>query len=289
MLTLVIAVLAALCNAVASVAQRLVARKVPNSESFRPVMLLDLARHRTWWIGIGGVIGGAVCQAAALSSGRISMVQPILATELPLTLLIAAAVFHRGFGRRAAIGALCLTVGVAVLLVSVSPSGGSSTAPGTSWLVAGIATAVFLGGLVCAGLMTRAGPRAALLGTATATGFAFTAALMKEAMGKLAIGIVPLLTTWQTYAAIGVGIGTLFLLQNALQAGTLAASQPAVTVGDALLSIIYGVTLYGEELRLGMWTIPAIAGLALISAGAVELSRSPLVTGQEHKGDMAPT
>lgn len=281
MLSAGIAVLAAICNATASVLQRRAAREVPDTESFHSVMIAHLTRRPVWWAGILAVIGGAVGQATALSTGRIATVQPILTTELPFTLVLGAVVFRRGFGRRAVLGAGGLTAGVALLLISITPSAGRAVAPGTAWLIAGAATAVLLAGLIGAGLMARGGPRAALLGSGTATGFAFTAALMKQAMARLDEGgITGLLTTWQTYAACAVGLGTLYLLQNALQAGTLAASQPAITVGDALLSIVYGTALFHEQLRLGLWAVPGVVGLALIAAGAVELSRSPLVTGR---------
>lgn len=74
-------------------------------------------------------------------------------------------------------------------------------------------------------------------------------------------------------------MGALFLLQNALQAGTLVAVQPMLTLGDALISVVYGVTLFGEELRTGWWVLPELVALVLITAGCVELARSPLAAG----------
>ena len=91
---------------------------------------------------------------------------------------------------------------------------------------------------------TKGEPRAALLGLAAACGYALTAALMKNAMADLDEGAVPFFTNWHIYATAAAGVGALFLLQNALQAGSLVASQPMLTVGDALISISYGVTLY---------------------------------------------
>lgn len=288
MLTAGLAVLAAASNAVASVLQRYAARRIPNSESLRPSLILDLMRSPVWWGGIGGVIAGALFQAGALLTGRLAVVQPVLATELPLTLVFAALVFRRGFGWRATSGSLALTAGVALLLLSVSPSEGKATAPGFGWLVASLATVAFIAVLVVAGRATSGGRRAALFGGGAATGFAFTAALIKEATGALDHGVVGLLTTWQTYGACVAGLGTLFLLQNAYQAGSLAASQPVVTVGDALISLLYSAGLFDEQLRLGLWTIPAVLGLALILAGSIELTRSPLVSGEIHE-ESSPT
>ena len=72
------------------------------------------------------------------------------------------------------------------------------------------------------------------------------------------------------------GVGSLFLLQNALQAGSLVASQPMLTVGDALISIAFGVTLFNEELRGGWWLLPQIVSLGLIIVGCVQIAKSPL-------------
>jgi hypothetical protein len=87
--------------------------------------------------------------------------------------------------------------------------------------------------------------------------------------------------TWQLYGVAIAGVGSLFLLQHALQAGTLAASQPALTVGDALISITYGVMLFDEHLRLGWFLIPEIVALALIVVGYIEIAKSPVATAHD--------
>lgn len=79
------------------------------------------------------------------------------------------------------------------------------------------------------------------------------------------------------------GVGALFLLQNALQAGTLVASQPMLTVGDALISISLGVVLFDENVRVGWWLPLEIACLAVIVVGCVEIAKSPLVGAGEHQ------
>ncbi len=70
------------------------------------------------------------------------------------------------------------------------------------------------------------------------------------------------------------GVGALFLLQNSLQAGSLVAAQPPLTLGDALISVAYGVTVFGEDLRTGGWLAVEIVAVLLIAVGCVELSRS---------------
>jgi hypothetical protein len=131
--------------------------------------------------------------------------------------------------------------------------------------------------LAVAGRAVRHAAGATLLGGAAAVTFALTAALMKDAADRIPRGAAAFFGTWQIYLTAGCGLVALFLLQNAYQAGPLAASQPALTLGDAVVSLVYSVVLFDERLRLGWWTLMAATGVLLILAGALGLARSPLV------------
>jgi hypothetical protein len=79
------------------------------------------------------------------------------------------------------------------------------------------------------------------------------------------------------------GVGALFLLQNALQAGSLVAVQPPLTLGDALISSSFGVTVYGENVQTGGWLLVVeIAAVIAVTIGCIQLSRSlSVVHGQQ--------
>jgi drug/metabolite transporter (DMT)-like permease len=94
---------------------------------------------------------------------------------------------------------------------------------------------------------------------------------------RLDHGLGGLFTSWQLYAMIVAGIGSVFLAQNALQAGPIVAAQPPITTCDPLASVGYGVLLFGEQLRGGYWIIAALTGTAIVLGGTVLLSRSPLI------------
>ena len=51
-----------------------------------------------------------------------------------------------------------------------------------------------------------------------------------------------------------------------------------LTVGDALISISLGVTLFSEELRVGWWLLPEIVALVAIVAGCIQITKSPLAS-----------
>jgi hypothetical protein len=280
LLCVIFALLTAASNAIAAVLQRRAAAQVPPERSMHISLFADLLRRRVWLAGIGMVAVAAVAQAAALATGPIALVQPIFIIELPVTLVLAT-LASRG---RAALGLLpwrpiiITTVALGAGLAIAAPTGAINRAETRSWIVALAATAAFEAALITMAVSTRGEPRAALLGLAAACGYALTAALMKNAMADLNLGIVQFFTGWHLYATAMAGVGALFLLQNALQAGTLVASQPMLTVGDALISIAYGVTLFSEELRTGWWLLPQLVALAAIIYGCVHIAKSPLAS-----------
>jgi hypothetical protein len=272
------ALLTAASNATAAVLQRKAAAQVPPEHSLHLSLISDLVRRRVWLAGIGMVIVAAVAQAAALATGPIALVQPIFIIELPVTLVLAALVNHNREALHqlpwVAIGTTTAALGVGLAIAQ--PSGATATASDQSWVIALIAVAVFETVLILVAAGTKGEPRAALLGLAAACGYALTAALMKNAVADLNTGARVFFTSWHIYAVAVAGVGSLFLLQNALQAGSLVASQPMLTVGDALISIAFGVTLFNEELRGGWWLLPQIVALAAIILGCIQIAKSPL-------------
>jgi drug/metabolite transporter (DMT)-like permease len=280
MICVVFAVLTAFSNAMASVLQRRAAIEAPADGAFRLSLFSYLVRRKVWLAGIAMVGAAALVQATALEDGPVSLVQPIFIIELPLALLIAGLMWRQRMPRRTwgAVGAV--TVGLGIALAAAAPSGGADRASDQLWALTLIATGGFEAVLLISALRVRGEPRAALLGLAAACGYALTAALMKQAMAALTHGVGAFFSTWQLYGTAAAGVGSLFLLQNALQAGTLVASQPMLTIGDALISVCYGTLLFDENLRLNWWLLPELLGLAAIAFGYIELSRSPLASGQ---------
>ena len=278
LLCVVFALLTAGSNACAAVLQRRAASQVPPERAMHLSLIADLMRRKVWLAGIAMVIVAAVAQAAALAFGPIALVQPIFIIELPLTLVLAALANHN---RQALAGLpwsaiIVTTVALGAGLAIAQPGGAIDEAQDRSWVIALVVTAGFLALLIGTAMGTRGEPRAALLGLAAACGYALTAALMKNAMADLNEGAAEFFTSWHIYGVAVAGVGSLFLLQNALQAGSLVASQPMLTVGDALISISYGVTLYSEQLRVGWWLLPEVIVLAVIIAGSVQIAKSPL-------------
>lgn len=277
-LSVVFALCAASSNAVATVLQRKAALTVPQSQGFRAGLILDLLRQPVWLAGILAVIAAAVCQALALVTGPLTIVQPLFVLELPLTLIVASLLMRRHLARNGWLAVAVVVVGLGVALGAASPTGNRTHVELDRWIPALAVCAGVVAALALAAFRRPEGrARAAFLGAATAISYAVTAALMKASMHILdEQGLVGFFSAWQTYGFAVTGVCALLLLEHAMQAGPLVASQPALTLGDALVSLALGITLYEEEIRSGWWLLPQLFGVMLIAAGVLALSRIPL-------------
>ncbi|MGW7613144.1 DMT family transporter [Streptomyces sp. NPDC054766] len=272
-LAVLFALLGAASNAMGTAFQRKAASRVAEGGGLR--FILQLARQPPWLIGIAGVTGAALFQALALANGPLSLVQPLFILELPFALMIAIPLLHRRLPRAGWWAVAAVVAGLGLVLLAAAPSGATSDASMERWIPVLI---LCLGTVAVAVVVARPGRpplfRAAVLGSASAISNALTAALLKSAVGTLdEDGFVAFLSVWQTYGFVVAGVVAVLLLENALQAGPLAASQPALTIGDATLSLLLGVTLFDETIRTGWWLLPELVGAGVVLWGVLRLTR----------------
>jgi drug/metabolite transporter (DMT)-like permease len=275
-----LAVLAACANATSSVLQRKANREVPRKQNLSPRLIWSLAHQPTWFGGVLAVTAGFLLQAAALGNGQLSVVEPILVLELPATLILASWVFRSRLGRREWACVIVMAAALASMLFTLSPSAGqTSRVHWYAWLTAiGVNLAV-VGALVAFGRRGSAGTRrAGLLGAAAGSMFGLTAALMKAMTGTFAGGIGAVATHWELYGMIACGVLGMFLLQSALNAGRLIAAQPGLTLSDPIVSILWGVLVYGERVRAGWFAVLAAVSALVLTAAVLVLIRSPLLS-----------
>ncbi|MFF7215051.1 DMT family transporter [Streptomyces sp. NPDC008238] len=278
-LAVLFALLAAVSNALATVLQRYAARTVPLAVGLRPALLGELLRKPVWLAGFGAVVAAAAFQALALLNGALSLVQPLFVLELPFALFIGGLVLRRRLPPRGWAAVAATVVGLGVGLWAAAPSGGVDRPHTGTWALALPSCAAAVLVLVGTAVRRPAGRvRAACFGLSAAVCYALTAGLLKDATQTWDTeGPAAFFTAWQTYGFALAGVAAVFLLQNAMQSGPLVASQPALTLGDAALSLTLGVTVFEEHLRGGWWRAPMMVGALLVVAGAFVLVRVPLV------------
>jgi drug/metabolite transporter (DMT)-like permease len=133
------------------------------------------------------------------------------------------------------------------------------------------------------------GRRAGVLGTGAGISFGLAAALTKGMTQQYASGgLAGVLTAWQLYAAAVAGLLAFWMDQNAVNAGRLAAAQPGITLADPCVSIAWGVVVFGEVTRGGLWLAAATACAVLMAAAVIVLARSPATTGEQAAHEEGP-
>lgn len=270
---IVLALVSALLFAMGSVLQQKAALDEPPLGSSSG-LLLQMARRPVWLAGIASDGLGFVAQAAALGTGSLAVVQPLLVTSVVFALPLGVWLTGQQL-RRSEVGAAVLVViALAGFLVIAQPSGGRNEAPLTDWLIAAGACAAVCVPLV---LLAREGPprhRAALLGTATGILFALSAALTKAVVDELHVGVLHVIESWELYALIGVGYASMTLNQLALDTGALAAAVATSASLDPITSVVLGLTLFDEVLHANLLqAVGTIAALGLALAGMMVLAR----------------
>src|SRR4051812_30743668 len=262
---------------VASVLQHRAASEAPNELSMRLALLTRLIRRPLWLCGIATDFGGYVFEAAALAVGSLALVEPLIVLGLPLALVIGGIWAKRPLRRRDWAGIAAVTVGIAVFVAVTAPSRGNDVAPGTHWAVAG-AVAFVVAGAILAAARRLPRWRATLYGTATGTVQAFTAALTKSAASLFKDHGFGALTHWEPYALVFTGLLGMVMAQSSYQAGELRASLPALTLTPPLVSVLFAVTVFSEDIGSGALTlIVALVSAGVAAAGVITLGHSELV------------
>src|SRR5271155_737164 len=207
----VLAVAAALSNALTSVFQRMGVEDAPEESTMRLSLMAHAIRRGVWLLGFGFMVCAFLLQAFALHIGRLSVVQPILTMELLFLVAILGTYFRFSISLREWIGAGAIAFGLSGFLFFAAPGGGDAVPTNLGWVVVGGCTTALM---IIAVVATRWGPRwwkAAAFGSAAAIAFAFTAALIKVVSNYAASDWVTMLGQWQTYGVIVFGLLGLFL------------------------------------------------------------------------------
>ena len=272
-------------TAMASVAQRRAAAPAPGEFSFNLHLVGYLLRRPVWFLGILCMILGFVFQVAALRVGSLSVVQPVIATELVIVFGVIALHDPHRVHLRDWISAVGMVVGLGAFLALARPHGGRAEASMSMWALSGSITFALAGILAALAYLPGrqgqgpgTGRKAALLGIAAAVGFGFVAAVVKELSTHLSQGPTAVFLNWSPYVLLLSGAAAMFLASNAFQAGSLAASQPGLTIVDPLVAGALGVVLFGESLRHNPVVLSGeVLAVAVVIASVIMLSQSPLV------------
>ncbi|MEE2034374.1 DMT family transporter [Rhodococcus chondri] len=262
------ALAAAVLFAGGGVAQQRSAAAVPTSQS----LLGSLVRSPRWWMGVLGDGGGYLLQVAALALGAVLVVQPLLVSSLLFALPMSAALTGQRITRRTWLLALALCAALVVFLVVGDPTERELDAAARQWA---LPLGLILGLTAVTVLTAAAGSRPHAAGIL----FGVTVAFTKHVTDLFTHGVVAVLGSWQTWALLVAGITGAYLQQRAFQAGPLAASLPALTIGEPLAAVFLCMTVLGERLQVhGLGLVVVAAAVAVMLTTTVALSRAQAAT-----------
>lgn len=274
----VLAMGAALANALTTILQRLGVMEAPAEDSLHLKLIAFAVRRPVWLAGFAMMVGGFLFQAAALHYGTLTQVQPVLTLELPFLVAILGLWFRVAMGWHEWLGSTMGAGGLAVFLYAASPMPGPRVPDLRTWGMVSFSVVAASGVAVA---LARFGPHAfrpVAFGASAAVMFAFTAALIRQVMIDASHDWLGIFLHWQFYAMAAAGLMGVFLAQNAFHAGPVTASQPALVIVDPLASIGIGIGLFGDRLRTGdHWVALECVALTVLSVGGVFLARSPVV------------
>jgi drug/metabolite transporter (DMT)-like permease len=274
---IVLSLVSAMLFALGSVLQQRAGVAAPSAGAHAG-LVLRMARRPVWLAGISSDALGFVAQAAALSIGRLAVVQPLLVASVVFALPLGIRLSGQRVGRLDVAAAALVAAALVAFLTIASPSSGRGEAPLSDWLVVAVIVAAICVPLMVLGRRGPAPRRAALLGTAAGVLFAVSAALTKAVVDELHTGLLLVLTSWELYALAGIGYMSMTLNQLALNTGALAATIATSTASDPIGSVLLGLVLFHESLHLtGVRAIATLTALASALLGIAALARE-----QEH-------
>lgn len=276
-LVLVLAVSAACCLGFGFVLQQNVAQQAPLSDFLSPRLLLDLMKVPRWLGGIGLMVAGMVLGAVALGKGEISLVEPLLATNLLFALALSRHQTKHPLSHQGWAGLLLLAGGVTAFILAGEPRGGHAIAdPLRHWLIIGVVVGIALALTTCA-KRSRLSAGPTLLALAAGLLYGVQDALTRVTSTRFSEGgITEVLTGWQPYGVLVLGVTGLILVQSAFETAELRMSLPALTAAQPLTGILCGVGFLGDRLRTDTGALAwEAAGLAAVVAGIVLLGLHP--------------
>jgi drug/metabolite transporter (DMT)-like permease len=274
-LAVAFALAAAFSSAVNLITQHAASISAPKREKgWR--LALYLLRQPLWLVGWAAAGGTFIFQALALHNGPMSVVQPVLITELVFVLVLRRIWIRQRVAAAAWASVLVVCLALAVFLIAAEPSGGQLVPETKEWLSAGL---VFVGAIVVLTVLGRTGApmrRAAVFAAAAALTWALEATFLKSATDTLtAFGITGMLTHWPVYALIAAGIAGTLLEQAALHVGPLSVSQPILVIINPFASIILSVWLFDERFTNSPARITvAVLSFTVMAAGVTVLTRT---------------
>jgi drug/metabolite transporter (DMT)-like permease len=284
LVSLIAAVVAALCYGTASVMQAVAVRAASKRATgamgatgatgtgaapagVDPGLLPRLLGQWRFTLSVLIDLAGFAAQVVALRRLPLFAVQAIVAANLAVIAVLATLVIGVTLSAREWLAVAGVVAGVGLLGSSAGAEG--ATHPGTAFKVALIvATAVVAGCGLLAGRL-RDPARTLLLGTVAGLGYG-----LLGIAARVLTGFAPLTLVRDpaAYAVLAAGIVSFVFYTSALEGGSVTVATAPVILAETLPPALIGVLFLGDTTRPGLTPVAAV-GFVLAVTSAVLLSR----------------
>jgi drug/metabolite transporter (DMT)-like permease len=275
LVSLLAALVSALCYGIASVMQAIAVRRASHrtsadAESLHRVDPGLVVRMLSQWRFVCSVlidIVGFVAQLVALRRLPLFAVQAIIAANLAVTAVFAAWLMKARLSAREWMAVGGVVVGVGLL----GSSAGTEGAAKVGWAFQ-LGLIIAVAGVAVAGFAAARLPSAArtlMLGAIAGLGYAVLAV-----SARILPGFAPdqLVRSPATYTLAAAGIVSFMLYAAALDGGSVTTATAAVILAETMPPAVVGVIFLGDTTRHGLSGVAAL-GFALAVVCAVALAR----------------
>lgn len=275
-LALTLALLCAATFAISTSVQHQAAEGAPESATGLLALLRYLIRQPRWLLGQVLATCAFGLHAAALHSGPIAVVQPIVVSGI-VWAVPARAALSRRLPSLDELWAVVVTAGgLALFLVASNPTAGTDAGLGAgavAFILAGVAAAAVAN--LVASRVQGARRKAFFLGVVGGILFGLVAGMLKLSLQELnAGGIGAMLTAWPTYGLLLAGAGGVLTNQRAYRTAGLSASMPVLNIVNGLTSLSIGFTVFSEVPRHSpVFLVLEGVGLGCMAVGLLLLVR----------------
>jgi hypothetical protein len=250
-------------------------------------LIASLVANPAWLAGFALMAAGLACQVIVLTFEPISLVQPILASGLALSLVLSRLVLRERLAGRESWCVAAMVVSLVLLALSQddAPAGGArsaSTLPAVAVIVPSIVAGLLIAAWPLRPRLAKHRSAATGIGAGIGTGLLYGVASLttKGLSGILARSHTPgsivagIILSPYLYLLAGCSAAALLLYQAALQACRASILIPVSNVMSGLYFVIAGTWLFHEHLPASPAKLALrLAGIAAAGLVLVVLSR----------------
>jgi hypothetical protein len=255
-------------------------------------VIVSLLSNPAWLAGFGLMLTGLACQVVVLTFEPISLVQPILASGVAVTLVLSRLILRERLGGAESWCVAVLAISLVLLALSQDPAGAKTARDAsTVTIAAAIVPSIAIGLLIAAWPWLPVRGRHGRLRPAVMALYAGIGTGLLYGVGALTTkGLSGVVTSDHTVASLGIGLlsspylyllafcsaAALLLYQAALQACRASILIPVTNVVSSVYFVIVGTWLFHEHLPASpVKLLLRLAGIAAAGLVIVALSRQP--------------